>query len=59
MTSPASTSPPFSGSADASVLFDLSSHDSAENLLLGELARVSATEDCGVGDGGVNTIDVW
>jgi hypothetical protein len=59
VTGPArSTSPPFSGSAGASILLDLSSHDSAENLLPGELANVSATEDRGVGDGGVNIIDV-
>ena len=61
ITSPArTTSPPFLGSAEVSdpLRVDLSSHDSADNPLSRELARVLATETCGVGDGGVNTADV-
>jgi hypothetical protein len=58
VTGPAwSISPPLSGSFDASVPLDLSSHDSAKDLPE-ELARVSATEDCAVGDRGLNTIGV-
>ena len=57
VTSPAQPiSPPFSRSLDASVLVDLSSRDTAKELLPKALASV--TEDCEVVDGGANAIDV-